>query len=272
MMEERVKMQTADIDTVRLARGLFEAFESGKAIPPLTGSHPELGAEGAYQIQQELVRLHEEAGRKIVARKVGLTSKAIQQQMGVDQPDYGVIFDEFVFENGTALKIGSKHMVQPRLEAELAFILETELRGPNVTVAQVLANTRGVLPVFEVIDSRIEDWRIKLADTIADNASGWGLVMGEVLTSPSGIDLETVGLVIERDGEVMATGAGAAALEHPARAVAWLANTLAGYGESLPPGEPILSGSLTAAVDAVPGRYRARFGEGLGSVELVMTA
>lgn len=265
-------MQRAKAGTARLARELFEAFESAEAIAPLTEGHPEMDAQTAYQIQRELLRLHQkEAGRRIAARKVGLTSKPIQAQMNVDQPDYGVIFEEFVFENGATLQRDSKHMIQAKLEAELAFILEREVRGPRVSTIEVLASTRAVLPVFEVIDSRIADWKIKLADTIADNASGWGLVLGEVLTSPSGMDLETVGLVIERDGDVVATGAGAAVLENPARAVAWLANTLADYGESLPAGEPILSGSFTAAVDALPGRYRARFGEGLGSVEVEVT-
>jgi len=254
--------------TEKLAGQLFDAFETGETIPPLTEQEPSLKAADAYEVQGVLVRLHEGVGRRVVARKVGLTSKTIQVQMNVDQPDYGVIFDEFVFENETALSRSGRKMVAPRIEGELSFILEEELRGPNVTAVQVLAKTRAVVPTLEIIDSRIEGWRIKLPDTIADNASGWGLVMGETLTPPAGLDLTTVGMVLERDGEVLTTGAGASVLDHPARAVAWLANKLAEYGESLPAGEPILSGSLTAAVDAVTGTYKARFGDGLGSVGL----
>lgn len=262
-------MLEGDVDT--LARRLFDALESGRGVPALTGEYPELDSDSAYEVQQALLSLHQkEAKRTVSARKVGLTSTPIQAQMGVDQPDYGVIFDEFIFETGTILSRSEYKMIAPRVEAELAFILEREITGPGISAVDVLAGTAAVVPVFEIIDSRIDGWNIKIADTIADNASGWGLVAGEVLTRPSGIDLRTVGLVMEREREVVATGAGAAVLGNPARAVAWLANTLSLYGESLPPGQPILSGSLTAAVEAVPGHYRACFGDRVGTVEVVI--
>ncbi len=262
---------SSNIDAHSFAKRLFLAFESGKAIGPLTDQEPTLGVVGAYQVQRALVELHQKAGRRVVARKVGLTSKAIQSQIGVDQPDYGVILDTHVFENGAVLSRQKHNMIAAKVEAELAFILDEELRGPGVDAVRVLASTRAVVPTLEIIDSRISDWKINLADTIADNASGWGIVLGEVLTPADGLNLTTVGMVLKRDGEVLATGAGAAVYDHPARAVAWLANTLAVYGESLPAGEPILSGSFTAAVDGLPGRYQARFGEGLGSVEVTIT-
>lgn len=262
---------SSNIDADSFAKRLFKAFESGKAISPLTDQEPTLGVVAAYQVQRALVELHQTAGRRVVARKVGLTSKAIQSQIGVDQPDYGVILDTHVFENGAVLSRQKHNMIAAKVEAELAFILDEELRGPGVDAVRVLASTRAVVPTLEIIDSRISDWKINLADTIADNASGWGIVLGEVLTPADGLNLTTVGMVLERDGEVLATGAGAAVYDHPARAVAWLANTLAVYGESLPAGEPILSGSFTSAVDGLPGRYQARFGEGLGSVEVTIT-
>lgn len=263
-------MSNIDIDIDRLAHALFQAFETGEPIAPLSEQMPGLDAASAYKVQRVLIQLHTAAGRRVVARKVGLTSKAMQQQMGVDQPDYGVIFDRTTFENGAALSRSAQRMIQPRIEAEIAFILSRELRGPGVTTIDVLAASSAVLPVFEIIDCRLANWRIKLIDTIADNASGWGLVLGSTLSLPYGMDLATVGMVLERDGEVLATGAGAAVLDHPARAIAWLANTLAAYDEGLPTGEPILSGALTASMEAISGHYRARFGDGLGSVELVM--
>lgn len=261
---------TSNTDTSVLAEQLFEAFESGKPISPLTEQNPSLGAADGYRIQRSLLQRHLSAGRSVVARKAGLTSKAIQAQMNVDQPDYGVVLDGFVFENGAALCRREHKMIAPKIEGELAFILKDELRGPGIDAVQVLANTVAVVPALEIIDSRIEGWRIKLADTIADNASGWGLVLGETLTAPDSLDLTTVGMVLEKDGEILATGAGASVYDHPARAVAWLANTLSVYGEGLPAREPILSGSFTAAIDGSPGQYRARFGSNLGSVEVRM--
>lgn len=251
---------------------LFEAFESGNPVAPLTDAEPALGIGEAYAVQAELIRLHEAAGRRRVARKVGLTSKAIQQQLGVSQPDSGVVFDAYVFDSGATMSRSALRMIAPRLEAELAFVLERDLRGPGVTIPDVLAATAGVIAVYEVLDSRIANWRITISDTIADNASGFGTILGETLAPVRGLDLTTVGLVLERDGEQLATSAGAAVFGHPARSVAWLADTLAANGEGLSAGEIVLTGSFTAAIDVVPGRYRARFGGGIGSVEVVIEA
>jgi 2-keto-4-pentenoate hydratase len=190
--------------------------------------------------------------------------------LGVDQPDTGVVFDEHAFTSGVSLSRKGLRMIAPRLEAELAFVLERELRGPGVTIPQVLGATAGVVAVYEVLDSRIADWRIKIEDTIADNASGFGTVMGQCLVSVRDIDMTTVGLVLERDGEPLAMSASAAVFGHPARSVAWLAETLAAQDESLMPWEIVLTGSFTAAIDATPGRYWARFGDGIGGVEVVI--
>lgn len=255
-----------------LAERLYNAFETGEPIAPLTETEPGIDIPAAYAVQRELLARHEAAGRVLGGRKIGLTSLAIQRQLDVSEPDFGFILDSHVFTSGARLSISKHRMIAPRLEAELAFVLDRELAGPGVTKAQVMAATSRVLPVYEVLDSRIADWKIRLPDTVADNASCYGAVIGHGGVAPDGIDLSTIGLVIERDGEQLATAAGAAVMGHPARAVAWLANTLGEYGESIPAGQPILSGSFTAALDAVPGTYVARFGERLGSVEVTIDA
>lgn len=252
-----------------LGESLYECFEGGKDRAPLTDDHPDMTMDDAYMVQEVLVERHVAGGKKIVGRKIGLTSKAVQRQVGVDQPDYGVLFDTHVFENGAALSRKEERMILPRVEAELGFILDRDLAGPGLTAARVLASTRAVFPSFEIVDSRIRDWEIKIADTIADNSSSWGIVLGDRLVSPLGTDLSIVGMVLERDGEVLSTSAGAAVLGHPALGIAWLGNKLSEYGVSLREGEYVMSGSFTAVVDAEPGKYRARFG--IGTVELEIT-
>jgi 2-keto-4-pentenoate hydratase len=254
-------------DHVRqLARALLTAFESGSAIEPIASEHPAMTVADAYAVQRVLLQGHAAAGRHSAGRKIGLTSAAIQQQLGVDSPDFGVVLDSHVFPSGATLSRSGLRMVAPRLEAEVAFILEHELRGPGITPEQVMAGTRALVPVFELIDSRIRDWRITLADTIADNASCLGAILGaEVAPSDIG-PVSSLAVRFGRDGEVLQEGDATAVMGDPAAAVAWLANELAQFGEALPAGEPVLSGSFTAAIDAVPGRYEASFGEALGSV------
>lgn len=259
-------------ETVKaLAKALYDCFERGEARDPLTDDHPNMSPEEAYQVQRSLVGMHLAAGRRIAGRKIGLTSAELQRWAGIDQPDYGVLFDTHVFENRAVLSRRAHHMVIPRIEAELGFVLDRDLSGPGLTSSRVLASTRAVFPAFEVVDSRILNWKIKLADTIADNSSSWGVVLGDRLSSPLGHDLSAVGMVLERDGEVLRTGAGAAVLRHPSVGIAWLGNKLSEYGETLRAGEYVLSGSFTVVVDAEPGWYRARFGDGIGTVELEIT-
>jgi 2-keto-4-pentenoate hydratase len=251
------------------AERLFEAFERGEAIEPLTETLDGFDVGRAYAVQSQLVGLHGAAGRRVAGRKIGLTSLAMQRQLGVSEPDFGVVLDSHVFGSGARISRSQAAMIQPRVEAELAFVLADELpsgAGP----ADVLAATRGLVPALEIIDSRIADWRIGLPDTIADNASCFGIVLGAELPLPAGVDLATVGLVFSHEEETLATAAGAAVMGDPAAAVAWLARTLAGFGESLPVGEPILAGAFTAAVEAEPGRYLARFGDGIGAVEVTI--
>lgn len=246
----------------------MRAFETGEPLDPLTTERPGLSIDAAYGIQRALIAEHQRAGRSVVGRKIGLTSLAIQRQLGVDMPDFGVLLDSHVFQSGVTLSRSRLRMVEPKLEAEVAFILDRELRGPGIGPADVRAATRAVLPVFEVIDSRIRHWRITIADTIADNASCLGAVLGTEVPLDEVGDLPALTVRLGRDGEVLKQGEGAAVMGDPAAAVAWLANELGRFGESLPAGQPLLAGSLTAAVDALPGRYFATFGPQLGSVDV----
>jgi 2-oxopent-4-enoate hydratase len=249
-----------------IAQTLYDSFESQQAIPPITETFPSLTVEDAYQIQKELINIHKDHGRTAIGNKIGLTSEGIQKQLNVYEPDFGIVFSEFVFNNGDEIDV--HQMIYPRIEAEIAFILDKELKGPNLTAIDVLSATKAVLPSFEIIDSRVKEWKIKIVDTISDNGSHWGMVMGNQITSVNQLDLRTVGLVLEKDGKVLGTAAGGAVLGHPARSVAWLANKLSEWDETLKADSIVLSGSFTSAFDLLPGHYKATFGEGLSSVEV----
>lgn len=254
---------------VEQARRLVRALEEGSPIPALTDDEPGLGVEEAYEIQRHVVELHERAGRRPVGWKVGLTSGELQARLGVHEPDYGVLLDAYVFPSGAVLSRTSAKLIAPRIEPELAFVIGETLEGP-VTTARALAAARAVLPVFELVDSRIEDWRLRLADTVADNASAFGAVLGDGGASPLEVDLAEVDVVLKRDSETVATGKGAAVLGDPARAVVWLANALGTRGRALLPDDIVLAGSLAPAVEAIPGRYVASFGDGIGGVEITI--
>lgn len=247
-----------------LGERLYDAWRTRIPIPPLTAERPDLSPADAYAIQQVVVARRLAAGERIVGWKVGLTSKAMQDQLGVDQPDYGPILSGFMVPDGGTVEAAS--LIAPRVEAEIAFVLGAPLRGPGVSAVDVLRATEAVAPALEIIDSRIEAWRIRLADTIADLASSARVALGPYLTRPEGLDLRTIGVVLERRGEVVATGAGAAALGHPAAAVAWAANALGALGVTMDAGSIVMPGALHASVPAVAGDvFRARF-DGLGAV------
>jgi 2-keto-4-pentenoate hydratase len=256
------------LNFLNIAKTLYDSFENKQAISPITETYPSITVEDAYQIQRELVNLHKKNGRTVVGNKIGLTSEGIQKQINVYEPDFGVIFSEFVYESGA--EIVANQMIYPRIEAEIAFILDKDLKGPNLNAIDVLAATKAVLPSFEVIDSRVKDWKIKISDTIADNGSHWGMVLGNQIASVNQLDLRQIGLVLERDGKVLGTAAGATVLGHPASSVAWLANKLSQWDETLKAGSIVLSGSFTPAFDLLPGHYKATFGEGLSSVEVLV--
>jgi 2-keto-4-pentenoate hydratase len=249
-----------------LAEMLLTAEKNRKPILPLTESDPGITVDEAYRTQLQVIEMKKSSGQVVVGKKIGITSRAMQTMLGVNEPDYGQILDGMVVMEGEQIRAAD--LIQPRIEGELAFILREDLKGPGVTLADVIRCSEGVIPALEIIDSRIADWKIKLPDTVADNASSARIVLGGKITPILGLDLRTVGMVLEKNGEVVATAAGAAVLGNPAQAVAWLANKLAVYGIMLRKGEVILSGSLTAAVPVNAGDFiRADFGL-LGDVKI----
>lgn len=229
------------------AKALAQAQRDRVPIPPLTETYPGIGVDDAYEIQLINVRERMESGSQVLGHKVGLTARAMQQMMNVDEPDYGHLFDDmFAFE---ATSISCDRLLAARVEPEVAFVLGAPLRSPGCTVADVLRATEFVVPAIEVIDTRITDWKIKLPDTIADNASSAMVVLGGNPTLLVDIDIRLVGVVLRRNGAIVDTGATGAVLSNPATAVAWLANKVSAFGVSLEAGHVILPGSCTKAVD-----------------------
>ena len=235
----------------QLGDELYEALTRCRVVDPLTTRHREITIEDAYGIQQRLNARRVSAGETIIGKKIGVTSQAVMNMLGVFQPDFGLLTDGMVYNEGQAIPAST--LIQPKAEGEIAFILKHDLVGPGVSAADVIAATEGVMACFEIVDSRIRDWKIKIQDTVADNASCGVFVLGDRVVSPLDVDLNTCGMVLEKNGEIVATGAGAAALGAPANAVAWLANTLGALGIPLKAGEVILSGSLAIMVPVQAG-------------------
>lgn len=247
-----------------IAGRLTRAERQRRSIPALSALLPGLTVRDAYAIQEAIVRRRVEAGEWIAGWKIGLTSKAMQEQLGVDQPDYAPILSGWLVPEGEPIPVDA--LIQPRAEAEIAFELAEPLSGPGVTAADVLAASRGVRPAIEVIDSRIEDWRIRLPDTIADLASSARVIVGGPLTPVDGLDLRRIDVAFERNGKSVAAGVGAAVLGDPAEAVAWAANTLGALGVTLEVGHIVMPGALHASVPVARGdSFRAIF-DRLGSV------
>ncbi len=228
-----------------LAQQLDAAWEQGTPLAPLSESHQLSHPADAYAVQTAWTRLRVARGEQVIGRKIGLTSKAVQQQLQVHEPDYGSLWGSrfFAAQNGRAT-VPAAPFLQPRIEGELAFLIGQRLDTPGTTPQMVLAATEALAPAFEIVDSRIADWRIKLADTIADNASYGGFTLGVWSSALRFSDLRTLGMLVSHNGRAKVEGIGAAALGHPARAVAWLANTLLQFGICLEPGDIVLSGAL----------------------------
>ncbi len=245
---------------------LFGALRECRMIEPLTEREPEMSLEDAYRVSERLLQHRLDDGEKVIGKKIGVTSKAVQNMLNVHQPDFGYLTDRMVFGNGEDIPLDQ--MIQPRAEGEIAFILKKDLNGPGVTNADVLAATEAVMPCFEIVDSRIRDWKIRIQDTIADNASCGVFVLGDRAVDPRNLELATVGMVVEKNGEILSTGAGAAALGSPVNCVAWLANTLGRFGIPLKAGEVILSGSLVPLEPVKAGDFmRVEIG-GIGSASV----
>jgi 2-keto-4-pentenoate hydratase len=249
-----------------ISRDLYNAERDRRTLRPITETYPEIDIDTAYKIQLALIQLKDADGKKIVGKKIGLTSKAMQKMLNVDQPDYGHIFDNMVLHDGVVFRVAE--LIQPKIEPEIAFIIDREIKGPGVTPMQVLAATRFVVPALEIIDSRIEGWRIKLCDTIADNASSARVVLGSSPKRVDERDLKLVGMILEKNGEIVQTGAGGAVLGHPAVAVAWLANAVGRFGVSLNAGDIIMPGALCGAVDVGAGDLLQASFDGLGTVSV----
>jgi 2-keto-4-pentenoate hydratase len=244
-----------------LARRLRDAYTTS-AVPPLRDGLDPVDVESAYAVQTINTRLWEAQGRRIVGRKAGLTAKAVQAQLGVDQPDFGVLFDDMAVADGGMLD--PARAIQPKAEAEIAFILGKDLPDPETTPEMVADAVATVHAAIEIVDSRIADWKISFADTVADNGSSAFFVLAREGKPLAGLDLFTCGMVMEINGAIVSLGAGAAALGHPLNAAAWLARTLAGRGEPLKAGDILLAGALGPMVALNDGDHvRARFG-GLG--------
>ena len=246
------------------AEQLYTARVQRRAIGPLSAAEPELTPADAYAIQGHLVQRLLGDGGTITGYKLGLTSKPMQEMLGVDQPDYGPVISTGVYEDGTALRVDA--YIAPRIEAEIALVLAKPLRGPGVTAVAAAQAIGGAVAALELVDSRIADWKITLVDTIADQASSAAIVLGDRVVALDGWDPRHIGMVVRRNGVVHATGAGAAALGSPVAAVAWLANTLAPFDVTLEAGHVIMTGALHAAFAVQAGdRVRAEF-DRLGAV------
>jgi 2-keto-4-pentenoate hydratase len=250
--------------TAGAAQALLQAYRTREPIEPLTSTHPGLTVADAYAIQAEQITAWQHEGRAVRGYKVGLTSTAMQHQLGVDQPDYGFLVDGMYHRSGDSLVASS--FIAPRVEPEIAFVLSADLAGPGVTLADARAAVGGVVASLEIIDSRIADWRITLADTIADNASSAGVVVGGTSIPLDDIDIDGLAVALAKNGELVGEGRGAAVLGSPLNALVWLANTLGEHGVTLASGSLVLPGSVCAATAVTGGdEISADFGP-LGTV------
>ena len=230
---------------------LYTALRSRRTIAPLISRDPSLTIDDAYAISLDFLARRLRDGERVVGKKIGVTSKAVQDMLGVFQPDFGFLTDAMFIDGD--IDIAATGLIQPRAEAEIAFILKDRLTGPGITAAQVLAATAHIAPCFEIVDSRIDDWKISIVDTVADNASCGVFVLGDARADPNAYDLPTLRVSVTKNGVPLSEGVGAAVQGNPAEAVAWLANTLGEHGVTLDAGDIILSGSLVPLENAVRG-------------------
>lgn len=257
-LEESTAAVVEQAAVAELADALWRAESDRVPIDPITESWPDLSVREAYAIQTHNADRRVAAGAVVCGHKVGLTSRASQEMLGVSEPNFGALLDDMFVDECDEVRLDS--LVQPRVEAEIAFLMATDLAGPGVTTTRALAAIGGVLPAIEVVDSRIVDWRIRLADTVADNASSGRAVLGARITPVAGLDLRLLGVLFHRNGAPIESGAGAAVLGNPARCVAWLANKLGSLGSGLRRGDIVLAGAMHRMVPVRPGDlFQARF-------------
>lgn len=230
---------------------LFTALRERRTLAPLIESDPTLTVDDAYAISLAFLAHRIAGGERVVGKKIGVTSKAVQDMLGVHQPDFGFLTDWMHIDGD--IDFDAKKLIQPRAEAEIAFILRDSLTGPGVTAEQVIEATEAIAPCFEIVDSRIDDWKISIADTVADNASCGVFIVGEARANPRDHDLASLKVTVTKNGKPLSEGLGSAVQGNPAQAVAWLANTLGQHGVTLDAGDIILSGSLVPLEPAVIG-------------------
>jgi 2-keto-4-pentenoate hydratase len=256
----------SDLDPGAVAAKLRDCYASGRAMPPIREAFPQATIENAYGIQAANTAHWEAAGRSVVGAKIGLTAKAVQTQLGVDQPDFGHLFaDMGVPDGGT---VASGRLLQPKVEAEVAFVMARTPDPKRLTTAELIDSVAYGLPAIEIVDSRIADWNIRIVDTVADNASSGLFVLGTRPVAIADFDLRLCGMVLEKNGEPTSFGAGAACLGNPLHALGWLAAKMAEVGRPLRQGDVVLSGALGPMVAVAPGdSVEARI-SGLGSVRV----
>ena len=258
-------------DRASAAADLLRAEQTGEQIGLLTKRHPEMGMDDAYAVQNEIYRAKLAEGRSVIGWKIGLTSKAMQNALNIDIPDSGILFDDMAFENGATVRAG--RFIQPRIEAEIAFVMKDAIGGADVTREAVLAATDYVSPSIEILDTRIlrkdpdTGATRTVFDTISDNAANAGVVLGAERHAPD-IDLRWVGAIVSRNGEVEETGLGVGVLNDPVESVVWLARRMAQYGQSIEPGQVILSGSFVRPVECPSGTHIQADFANFGSVDL----
>ena len=257
------------MNIVAAAEALLQAEKEKKPIAPFTSLIEEISIKDAYQIQIYQIEKKVEQGALVKGKKIGLTSKVMQDMFNVSTPDYGHILDNMIFDEGSPIHV--ERFIQPKVEFEIAFVLKEDLIGPNITAKDVIAATEYVVPAIEIIDSRIEDWKFKFEDTVADNGSSAGAVIGQRQTKIGNVDLVTEKLSVYKNDQLIDEATGEAVMGNPVHAVAWLANTLSEYNISLQKGEIILAGALTKAIIFEPGdTFTAKF-ETLGEVSISFT-
>ena len=250
----------------QLAEHLDNCQRNAQDTPKITDAHPDMDWDDAYAIQDAILARHLGRGARVIGLKAGLTSHAKMKQMGVETPVFGFLVDEFSVLEGAEVKVSE--LIHPKVEPEIAFVLKHALRGPGCHIGAVLAATDFVMPGIEVIDSRYRDFKFDLKSVVADNTSASRFVVGGQPLRPNELDLRTVGVVLEKNGEPVALGAGAAVLGHPAAAIAMLANHLGARGQEIPAGSLILSGGITEAVAVAAGDNVCLRVQGMGSVSL----
>ena len=251
----------------QLAEELYQALLERRTVEPLRNRYPQFTIDDAYAISLGILARRERAGERVIGKKIGVTSAAVQNMLGVHQPDFGFLTDRMLVPNAGTVRIADS-MIQPRAEAEIALILIHDLKGPGVTAQDVLAATQAIAPCFEVVDSRIANWDIRIVDTVADNASCGVFVLGEERADPRAFDLAALKVRVWKNGQPLSEGLGSAVQGSPLASVAWLANTLGRYGVELKAGEVILSGSLVPLEPARPGDLFRLELEGVGSARV----